>query len=361
MITAALASLPAADPQSKRSARLPPAVLTEVPMRLIGLVLTLILTLVPLRVEGQQTPKGPRAGIPRVGVLSPFTSAAAADDIRAFRQGIRDLGYIAGQNIAIETRWAEGRLDRLQLLAAELVQLKMDVIVTHSEPAIRAVKEATRTIPIVVAIAGDLVAAGHAMSLARPGGQITGFVDMAQDVGAKRVELLKELVPTVSHIGVLWNVASSVKAREFKEVGAGARALGLGLQSLEVRDADDLESEFKLATRARVGAILVLPDPLTTGNAKHIARFAAEAHLPTMFGLRDGVDAGGLMAYGPNRPASYRQAAVYVDKILRGAPPGDLPIQQPTTFELVINLKTAKALGLTIPQSLLVRADQVIE
>jgi putative ABC transport system substrate-binding protein len=332
-------------------------------MRLIGpiLILAVSLALAPLEVEGQQAPKGPRASIPRVGVLSPFTPAAAADDIGAFRQGIRDLGYIDGQTIAIETRWAEGRLDRLQLLAAELVRLKMDVIVTHSEPAVRAVKEATRTIPVVVAIAGDLVTGGHAVSLARPGGQITGLVDMAQDVGAKRVELLKELVPTLSRVGVLWNVGSSVKAREFKEVAAGARALSLAIQSLEVRDADDLEREFKLATTARVGAILVLPDPLTTGNSKSIARFAAEAHLPTMFGLRDGVEAGGLMAYGPNRPASYRQAAVYVDKILRGAPPGDLPIQQPTKFELVINLKTAKALGLTIPPSVLGRADQVIE
>jgi len=199
----------------------------------LAVLLAVSLALAPLEVEGQQAPKGPRASIPRVGVLSPFTPAAAADDIGAFRQGIRDLGYIDGQTIAIETRWAEGRLDRLQLLAAELVRLKMDVIVTHSEPAIRAVKEATRTIPVVVAIAGDLVTAGHAVSLARPGGQITGLVDMAQDVGAKRVELLKELVPTLSRVGVLWNVASSVKAREFKEVAAGARALSLAIQSLK--------------------------------------------------------------------------------------------------------------------------------
>jgi ABC-type uncharacterized transport system substrate-binding protein len=330
-------------------------------MRLIGLVLTLSLALVPLGVEGQQPPKGPRAGMPRIGVLSPFTFAAASDDIRAFRQGIRDLGYVDGENIAIEARWAEGHLDRLQVLAAELVQLKIAVIVTHSDPAIRAVKEVTRTVPIVAAFGADLVGAGHAISFVRPGGQITGLVDMAPDVGAKRVELLKELVPTLKRIGVLWDIANSPKAREFKEVEAGARILGLGIQSLEVRNADDIEREFILAKRARLGAILVLPDVLTTSNAKLIAGFAAQAHLPTMFGLRDGADAGGLMTYGPNRPASYRQAAVYVDKILRGALPGDLPIQQPTTFELVINLKTAHALGLTIPQSVLGRADHVIE
>jgi len=237
-------------------------------MRLTGLVLTLCLALVPLGVEGQQTPKGPQAAMPRVGVLSPFTFAAAADDIRAFRQGIRDLGYVDGQNIAIETRWAEGHLDRLQVLAAELVQLKMTVIITHSDPAVRAVKEVSRTVPIVAAFGADLVGAGHAISFARPGGQITGLVDMAPDVGAKRVELLKELLPTLKRIGVLWNVANSPKAREFEEVVAGARTLGLGIESLEVRNAEDLEREFILATRARLGAILVLPDVLTTINAK---------------------------------------------------------------------------------------------
>ena len=324
----------------------------------LGLALALLVT--PLVVDGQQAGKVSRIGIPRVGILSPLTSAAAADDINAFRQGIRDLGYIEGQDITIETRWTEGRRERLPLLAAELVQLKMDVIVTNGDPAIRAIKEATRTIPIVAAIAGDLVAAGHARSLARPGGQVTGFVDMAQDVSAKRVELLKELVPTLTRVGVLWNVANPLKTREFKETEAGARAMGLAIQSLGVRDSEDFEREFNVATRARVGAIVVLQDPLTTGDVKRIARLAAEARLPTMFGLRDSVDAGGLIAYGPSRPALYRRAAVYVDKILKGAKPGDLPVAQPTTFEFVINLKAAKALGLTIPQSLLIRAPEII-
>jgi ABC-type uncharacterized transport system substrate-binding protein len=320
-----------------------------------------LLFVTPLSAEAQQAVKVPRTGIPRVGVLSPLTAAQAADDIRAFRQGIRELGYIDGQNVAIETRWTDGHLERLQPLAAELVHLKMDVIVTNGDPAIRAVKEMTQTIPIVAAIAGDLVAGGHAVSLARPGGQVTGLVDMAQDLGAKRVELLKELLPALTRIGVLWNVASPLKARDFRETEAGARALGLGLQSLGVRDPDDFEREFKVAARERVGAIVVLPDPLTTGHAKRIARLAAEGRLPTMFGLEDAVDAGGLMAYGPSRSASYRHAAVYVDKILKGTKPGDLPIQQPTRFEFIINMKTAKALGLTIPPSLLLRADHVIE
>jgi ABC-type uncharacterized transport system substrate-binding protein len=190
-------------------------------MRLIGLVLTLSLALVPLGVEGQQPPKGPRAGMPRIGVLSPFTFAAASDDIRAFRQGIRDLGYVDGENIAIEARWAEGHLDRLQLLAAELVQLKIAVIVTHSDPAIRAVKEVTRTVPIVAAFGADLVEAGHAISFVRPGGQITGLVDMTPDVGAKRVELLKELVPTLKRIGVLWDVANSPRLESSRKSRPG--------------------------------------------------------------------------------------------------------------------------------------------
>jgi putative ABC transport system substrate-binding protein len=315
----------------------------------------------PLAVDGQQAGKVSRGRIPRVGILSPLTSTTAADDISAFRQGIRDLGYIDGRDITIEARWAEGRLDRLQPLAAELVQLKVDVIVTNSDPAIRAVKEATARIPIVVAIAGDLVAAGHAVSLARPGGQVTGFVDMAQDVGAKRVELLKELVPSVTRIGVLWNGASPPKARELKEIEATARGRGLTIESLAVRDSEDIGRQFNRAVRERIGAILVLPDPLTTGDGKRIARLAMEARLPTMFGLRDSVDAGGLMAYGPSRSALYRGAAVYVDKILKGAKPGDLAVAQPTTFELIINLKTANALGLTIPQSLLIRAPEIIQ
>jgi putative tryptophan/tyrosine transport system substrate-binding protein len=330
--------------------------------RALALALVLAVLLVTaLAVDGQQARKVSRGSTPRVGILSPLTSAVAADDVNAFRQGMRDLGYIDEHDITIEARWTDGRRERLPLLAAELVQLKMDVVVTNSDPAIRAVKEATRTIPIVVAIASDLVAAGHAVSLARPGGQVTGFVDMAQDVGAKRVELLKELVPTLTRVGVLWNVGSALKAREFKETEAGARAMGLGVQSLGVRDSEDFEKEFNLAARARIGGIVVLQDPVTTGDAKRIARLAAEARLPTIFGLRDSVDHGGLMAYGPSRSALYRRAAVYVDKILKGAKPGDLAIEQPTTFEFVINLKTAKALGLTIPQSLLIRAPELIQ
>ena len=305
----------------------------------------------PLAPEAQPPGKAARTSIPRVGVLSPLTSAQAAVDIGAFREGIRDLGYLDGQNIAIEPRWAEARPERLQLLAVELVHLNMDVIVTNGEPAIRALREATRTIPIVVAIAGDLVAAGHAVSLARPGGHVTGFIDMAPDLAAKRVQLLKELVPGLTRIAVLWNVGSPLKAHEYRETEAGARALGLQLQSLGVRDPNDFETKLKEAASEHAGAMVVLQDPLTTGQSRRIARLAAEGHLPTIFGLKDGVDAGGLLAYGHSPAAYYRRAAVYVDKILKGAKPGDLPIQQRTTFEFIINLKTAKALALTIPQA----------
>ena len=316
---------------------------------------------VPLVAEAQLPGKTARTSIPRVGVLSPLTSTQALLDLSAFREGMRDLGYVDGQNIVIEPRWTEGRPERLPLLAAELVHLKMDIIVTNGDPAIRTVKEATRTVPIVVAIAGDLVAAGHAASLARPGGQVTGFVDMAPDLAAKRVELLKELVPGLVRIAVLWNVANPLKAQDYQETEAGARALGLQVQSLAVREPNDFETKFKEAASKRAGAMVILQDPLTTSNAIRIARLAAEGRLPTIFGLKDGVDAGGLLAYGHSRPAYYRRAAVYVDKILKGAKPGDLAIQQATTFDLIINLKAAKALGLTIPQSLLLRADEVIQ
>jgi len=315
----------------------------------------------PLEAEAQQAGKAALTRIPKVGVLSPLTSAQAAVDISAFREGMRDLGYLDGHNLAIEPRWTDARPERLQLLAVELVHLNTDVIVTNGEPAIRALREATRTIPIVVAIAGDLVAAGHAVSLARPGGQVTGFVDMAPDLAAKRVQLLKEVVPGLTRIAVLWNVGSSLKAHEYRETEAGARALGLRLQSLGVRDPNDFETKLKEAANEHAAAMVVLQDPLTTGQSRRIARLAAERHLPTIFGLKDGVEAGGLLAYGHSRAAYYRRVAVYVDKILKGAKPGDLPIQQGTTFEFIINLKTAKALGLTIPQSVLLRADQVIE
>ena len=266
-------------------------------------------------------------------------------------------GYVEGQNITIEYRWAEGKLDRLPNLAADLVSHKVDIIVTHGEAAIRALKQATKTIPIVVGVTGDLVVTGHAASLARPGGNITGFVDTSPDLSGKRMELLKEILPKVSRIAVLWNAANPVKVLDFKETEAAAQALGLKLQSLEVRASEDFEKHFKIVTTQRPGALVVLQDALTTANTRSTVDFAAKSRLPAMYGSSEVVDVGGLMSYAANLP-DFRRTAVYVDKILKGAKPADLPVEQPTKFEFVINLKTAKQIGLTIPPNVLARADK---
>ena len=329
-------------------------------LRTVGLIITVALgfLVAPLVTEAQQVGK-----IFRIGLLLPWgASSAPPRHIEAFRQGLRQLGYIEGQNIALEYRWAEGKLDQLPALAAELVHLKVDVILTWGEAAIRSAKQATSTIPIVVGISADLVAAGHAVSLARPGGNITGLVDTSPELSAKRLALLKEIVPKVSRIAVLWNGSNPVKVLDFKETQVAAQALGITLLSLEVRPPHpDFESVFRVAVKARAGGLVVLHDALLTGNAKGIMELAAKNQLPTISGLREYVDAGGLMTYGASITDNLRRAATYVDKILRGAKPGDLPVEQPMRFELVVNLKTAKALGLTIPQAVLLRADEVIQ
>jgi len=323
---------------------------------IIGRIVTFALGifLAPVAVDAQ-----PQAKIPRVGFLS--FSFGPGSGHEAFQQGLRELGYRESQNIAIEYRWAERKFDRLPDLAAELVRLKVDVIVTYGDASIQAAKHASSTIPIVVAITSDLVETGYAASLARPGGNVTGLVDMSPDLSAKRVGLLKEVVPGLSKVAVLWNAANRVKALDFKQTQDGAQALGITVQSLAVQGPHDFEHAFEAASRDRAGALIVLHDVLTANHAKQIVDLAAQYRLPAVYGLSTFVDAGGLIFYGPSEPDMFRRAASYVDRILKGARPADLPVEQPMQFKLAINLKAAQALGLTIPPIILFRADEVIQ
>jgi len=298
--------------------------------------------------------------VARIGVLE-LGSELTSGPQEAFRQGLRELGYVQGQNIVLEYRFAEGRADRLPDFAAELVRHKVDVIVAGGTPAPLAAKHATSTIPIVMAAAGDPVRTGLVANLAKPGGNVTGLSTSTPDLAAKRLELLKEVVPGVSRVAVLWNAANPFTVLNMRETEAAARTLGLHVQSLEVRGLDDFDNALPAAIRGRAGALIVVDDPLTCLHRERLGDFAAKNRLPTMYGFRQCAGTGGLMSFGASLADLYRRAAIYVDKILKGAKPRDLPVEQPTKFELVINLKTAKALGLTIPPSLLLRADQVIE
>jgi len=279
--------------------------------------------------------------------------------------GLRELGWIEGQNIAVEYRWAAGREDKLPALAAELVQLKVDVIVTSSGLAAQAARRATATIPIVATFVADPVGAGLVASLARPGGNITGLTTLAAGLSAKRLELLKAVVSGSTRIAVLWQRGALGGERAerdmVEETQVAGRTLGLQLRFVEARRPDDVEQAFSAMTEARVGGLLVLPGPMLFEARRSIVAHAAKSRLPVVYPWREAASVGGLMSYSTNFPDMYRRAATYVDKILKGAKAADLPFEQPTKFELVINLKTAKALGLTIPQSLLQRADQVIE
>jgi putative ABC transport system substrate-binding protein len=299
--------------------------------------------------------------VPRIGLLSALSPSEAALWYQAFRLGLRDRGWVEGKNISIEYRYAEGRIDRLPDLAADLVRLKVDVIVVSFAPDSLAAQKATRAIPIVMAAAADPVALGLVESLARPGGNITGLSQMSVELGGKRLELLKEMVPKLSSVAVLWNPQVVVSSFSWKELQLPARQLGLQLHSLEVRSPSDFDQAFEAATRARAGALFIIPDPVTVTNQKRIADLATKSRLPSILHISEFADAGGLVAYGPDRADMFRRAATFVDKILKGAKPSDLPVEQPTKFELVINLKTAKALGLTISYSLLLQADKVIE
>ena len=309
----------------------------------------------PLAAGAQPARRVWRIGFLGVGAPGQRTSE------EAFRQGLREHGYLEGQSVIIEARYAEGRIERLDGLATELVRLKVDVIVTVGMQGALAARSATTTIPIVVATAADLVGAGLATSLARPGGNLTGTSSLNSELSGKRIELLKELLPGLSRLAVLWNGANPGSVHTWQETQAAAQKLAVKLRSLEIRKADDLGQAFEVAKRGNEKAVVVIQDSLTLANQTVIAQLAARYRLPAIYGSSGFVEAGGLMAYGASRRELWRHAAVLVDKILKGAKPGDLPIEQPTTFELVINLKTAKALGLTIPPSLLARADEVIQ
>jgi len=321
----------------------------------IALSLALILAVLaaPLAAEGQQVGK-----VYRIGYLS--IASGPSPRTEALRQGLRELGYIEGKNITIEYRFAQEKADRLRGLATELVNLKVDLIVTGGPTATRAAQQATRTLPVVMAWGGDPVEARFVASLAQPGSNITGLTSMATELGSKRLGLLKEAVPHISRVAVLWNPSHSEASASFRETEGATRALGLSLESIEVRSAADLEGAFRRAVTRHADALTVLLDPVTLLNEAKVAELAARSRIPSIFYERRFATAGGLMAYGPLDEDLHRRAAGYVDKILKGAKPADLPVEQPTKFELVINLKTAKALGLTIPPSLLQRADEII-
>jgi len=325
---------------------------------IVSLLATLILTSVH-PAEAQQPKK-----VPRLGYLSSSDPATESTRIEAFRLALRELGYIEGQNIAIEYRYTQGKVDRAPELAAELVRLKVDIIVVAGgEPWIRAAKNATKTIPIVMlGLPLDPVEAGLVESLARPGGNVTGLTNLSRELGGKRLELLKEAVPKVARVAVLYEPAIPGSVLELKEIlPVAARALRLTIQPWEVRDADGFERVFAALSKQRPDGLYVLGGPLMLINQKRSIGFALKSRLPSMYVRREFVDAGGLMSYGADIADSYRRVAYYVDRILKGTKPADLPVEQPTKFELVINLKTAKQIGMTIPQSMLYRADRVIK
>ena len=328
-------------------------------MQLVTLTVALVLFAVPLAAHAQQAAKPPRIGCLREGSAS---DAAAAPLVEAFRQGLRERGWLEGQNVAIEYRLAEGRRDRLPDLAAELVRLKVDVIFAPSTAATVAAHNATRTIPIIMASFGDPVGRGIIASLARPGGNVTGLsYSVELGIVGKQLELLKEVVPKVSRVAVLGDPGHPQYGSQLREAEVASRSLRVQLQVVEARGPSEYDSAFGAMVRKRAEALLVLPDPVSFLNRRPHLDLAAKHRLPASYGSREFVDAGGLISYGPSLSDLWRRAATYVDKILRGAKPSDLPVEQPTKFELVINLKTAKALGLTIPQSVLLRADEVIE
>ena len=320
---------------------------------IVCLMTTALLSIAPF-VEAQQPGK-----VSRIGVLLSGSRSSTATITDTFRQGLRELGYIEGQNIAIEYRYADGKVDRLPELAAELIGVKVNVLIAGGGNNVtRALKQETKTIPIVMTSGSDAVAGGLVSSLARPGGNVTGLTSLWDDLSGKRLELLKEAVPKLSRVAVLWE---SGAATQWKASQTAAREVSLQLHSMEVRNADDLENAFKEATKARSGALSVTASPLLTANRERVADLATKNRLPAVYAIPEHAEAGGLMAYGPNQADFYRRAATYVDKILKGAKPADLPVEQPKNFEFIINLKAAKQIGLTIPQSVLYRANKVIK
>ena len=301
------------------------------------------------------------AKLPRIGILWPNPLTASGHFVDAFRHGLSELGYVEGKDMVIDFRSAEGRMERLPDLAAELVRLPVDVIQTATSPTIRAAQQATRTIPIIMGNSQDPVSEGFVASLARPGGNITGQTLFSPDLAAKRLQLLKDILPALTRVAVLWHVDDPALALALRETVIAANVLQLELRSLGVRGLAEFEAAFRTATQENTGALIVLEDNLSFRYRAEIARLANGGRVPVMYGLRDFAEAGGLIAYGPNLAQMYRRSATYVDKILKGAKPADLPVEQPTRFELVINLKTARALGLEVPPTLLALADEVIE
>ena len=318
-------------------------------------LMTLALLAAPLSAHAQGPGK-----IPRIGFLGNSTAALEAHLVGPFREGLRDLGYIEGRNILVEFRWAEGKYERFPALLAELIALKVDVIVSAGTPAAFAVKKATSSIPFVMVAVGDPVGTGLVASLARPGGNITGLTSIAVDLEGKRLELLREIIPGLSHVAVLWNPASAFQANSEKEVQAAASILGMKVLSLGVRAKEQFDDAFAAIRRERPGALFVLADRLFLHHRARIVDFITQNRLPGVHAYQELVELGALMSFGPSYPGMHRRAAYYVDRILKGSKPGDLPVEQPTKFELVVNLKTAKALGLTIPPEVLSQADRVI-
>ena len=322
--------------------------------RIMGFILALGILSVPFSSDAQ-----PPGKVYRIGYLD--TTPAPAPLWDALLDGLRAHGYSEGQNLVFERRFSEGNAERFPAFAAEMVRLRVDLILVRTTPAALAAQHVTQTIPIVIPTAIDPVGAGLVASLARPGGNVTGLRVLAPELSGKRLELLKEVVPGMTRVAVLWNAANPANAAVWQEMQAAAHALGLLLHSQDVRDPQDFEGAFARTAQARPDALLVLGDALIYMDRQHTVAFATQQHLPSVFADRESVMAGGLMSYGPSRSDLFRRAATYVDKILKGAKPADLPVEQPTKFELVLNLKTAQALGLTFPPTLLVLADEVIQ
>jgi putative ABC transport system substrate-binding protein len=322
----------------------------------LALLAAVVVLAVAVMAEAQQPKK-----VFRVGFLSASSLSAISARTEAFRQGLRELGYVEGKNIVIEWRYAEGKIDRLSELAAELMRLKLDVIVSAGPPPTRSAKEATVTIPIVMAFDDDPVGSGFVASLARPSGNITGLSTHYLEISGKQLELLKEVVPRLSRVAVLGNSTQPGIAQALRETELAAGAFGVQLQSLEVRDPKDIETAFRAASKGRADAVVVLSSAGLFSQRRQVIDFAAKGRLPAIYGRPEYVEDGGLMTYGPSITDLFRRAATYVDKILKGAKPADLPVEQPKKFEFIINLKAAKQIGLTIPPNVLSRADRVIK
>jgi putative ABC transport system substrate-binding protein len=328
----------------------------------VGVLATQLMLLIlagPLVLAAAQ----PAEKMPRVGYISP---GSPSDPVRlrrfeGFREAMRELGYVEGRNLSIEPRWAGDQYDRYPALATDLIRLKVDVIVTLGGAATQAAQQTTQTIPIVMSIATDPLGSGLISSLAHPGGNVTGTSMMAPDLVAKQLELLREVVPKLSRVALLWNPANPGSAAQVREAEGVARAIGLRLHALEARDQREIDHAFVVMTRDRPGALVVLADAIFINQRRRIADLAAKSQLPAVYGMGDYADVAGLIIYSANLPAMHRRAATFVDKILKGAKPADLPVEQPNAFELIVNLKTAKALGLTIPPSLLLRADRILD